>query len=254
MRSIATPKSTTSTPSISKHPSIDELDHWKKTPYRATPTVEEPEPVREEGYTRPISAKPFYNDNSWNKSTHLPLSEYTTNLVDYYPRDEYTMMPIYKLKKTAPPENKIIPELPKLYEMDLVEGSEEGIYKSKLPADFIQKAIGPCEERKVVFKCLNIIDAQRRKHFVNDTGIAKPETALHLSDPSSGLYRAALVDARPLSYQPQTREQDKIGSDYEKYDSKGILRIMNGMNKPKIFPKITGQHYDLYKEEAVNVY
>ena len=198
--------------------------------------------------SRPTSAKPFYNSNLWDKSTHLPKSRfpYTTNLTDYYPRDEYTMMPIYPLKKGS--NSKPIPAITPQLKAQLGDLN----MKSELPADFIEKALISGADREVLFKCRNIIDAQCKKHYVDDDRIAKPETALHLSDPSSSLYRSALVHTRPTSLAKLDSRSSQAQSDFYRYDMKGVLQIMTNMTKPTSFPNIKGHHYDLYAGEVKN--
>ena len=195
--------------------------------------------------SRPPSAKCFYNPESWNTSSHLPLPTYTTNLTDYYPRDEYTMMPIYPLKKG--PDGKPIPAIPKQIQHK----------RSELPPDFVERALSstsPHEKKNVLFKCQNIIDAQRRKHFIDDDGIAKSETALHLSDPTSILYRSALVHTRPFSFTVdhggKKFHSSRTSSNHVNYDMKGVLQIMSNISKPTIFPNIKGHQYELYAGEV----
>ena len=175
-------------------------------------------------------AKPVQHEHPWNISNHTPPYEYLQKLPDYYPRDEYTMQPKYPLKKGGRPvpHTNMIP----IRHEKINLGKK--FRKPKLPPEMLEKLLmegDSLKDRPVVFKCKNIMDVQKLKHYDGES-LPKPEVAIHLCDDlNSTLFQAALqhpvsnisVSSTSLRSNGSTASSEKLSANFSELSlAKGI--------------------------------
>lgn len=148
----------------------------------------------------------YINTAPWNKSPKTPIPEYVKMLPDHYPRDIYTSLPKYPATRKRPPKPTEKQHLLRLGpgSDDVFGDGQSPIRMPQLPADMIEKVLGndaSKKEKRIVFKCENIIDVQTRKHFDPDAdGIHRPEIGLHFTNQiESRVFKAALQQERLLT-------------------------------------------------------
>lgn len=194
------------------------------------------------------------HEKPWNPSPHTVPNEYVPNLPDYYPRDEFTKKPKYPLRKGGKPTpDKDM--VPMRYER---LSAKSKLRKPKLPPEMLEQML---MDRPVVYKCKNIIDVHKRKHYTSEV-LPKSEVAIHLSeDPTSALYRAALQNKQKIISQSKSEAAMSTLSSSSKsssasklaagdqfginIDVSNLTQLMRQMNKPRHYPQIKGKEYDL---------
>ena len=174
-------------------------------PTRRTPAVTIVEPVTEE--QQPVSLNKkiagYTNTHHWVNSPKVPPPEYVQLLPDYYPRDILTMLPKYPSVRGGLSRDT----LDSLLAGSASQTTNESITTDtklripKLPPDVIDKALNKAstkKERRVVFKCQNIIDVQQRKLFDPDqVEITRSEIGFHMtSDINSRAFQSGLQPQR----------------------------------------------------------
>lgn len=125
------------------------------------------------------------HSSQWNISTHVNQSSYVPNLGDYFPRDEYTMMPQVKGAPKFYDGKFFQPLTPDRIDEDIKRrGSTAKLRKPRLPQDVINSALskGVSEsDRGMIFKCKHIEDIHIKKKFDADMK-GHSEVPLHLTN------------------------------------------------------------------------
>ena len=115
-----------------------------------------------------------HHEKDWNYSTKPSEKSYVTNLNDFYPRDPYTFLPKNIDLVTINRELK---------GMSLEQVKE--FMKKQLPRDKV-KSSDPGNERSVLYKPVNIVDAQTKATRTHDDTRIHDELALALfNEPKS---------------------------------------------------------------------
>ena len=115
----------------------------------------------------------FVSAVPWNPSTKVKETfwDYMPKLPDYYPRDEYTMLPKPPIKRK--------PQRPKSRDRAISRASSAG-FSHLSEKDIVEAFDTKPSDRVTVFKCHNVTDIPKRKP--GDPNILhNDETGLHLT-------------------------------------------------------------------------
>ena len=201
--------------------------------------------------SKPAPKSPEYvNPSPWIKYSKLGEKEYMPVLKDFYPRDEYTMMP--KIK-SAP--KYFTGKFERILTQSDIEDSITPLATKKLrrpdlPKSVIQKELSedPSRlERPIVFKPKCIYDIITKRKYDPDV-IPLSEAPIHLSD-----------DLRSLLIQncvkfPLDIFEGSSGSgspDLDAFPREVVANTIRQMSKPDHFPNIRGPEYDLSCRDGV---
>ncbi|GFO28206.1 ankyrin repeat domain-containing protein 53 [Plakobranchus ocellatus] len=200
----------------------------------------------------------FYNDTEWNKSTKAPKKGYVPNLMDDFPRDEYTMM---ARVKGAPKfyEGKFHrPITPNNVDEDIrMKGPNAKLRQPKLPREVIEHELSINQgliDRGMLFKCKHIGDVHTKKKYDIDTK-GRSEAPLHLlNDVRSFMMKNSV---RLLDVPPKSTGSSKTGSDSSKsrfarseltddhFPLPMVMQTLKNMSRPTHFPNIYGREYEI---------
>lgn len=198
----------------------------------------------------------YTNPNDWVKSTKVPPKEYTVNLYDDYPRDEYTMMPIAG-------------DAPKFYDGSFWRKIETPNHEAEklrgkklrnpdLPHEMVERVMSrdhSRQQRPFIFKPVHIHDVNIKRKLPKEI-MPRSEASLHMCDDiSSILFQQSLQERglRPASAKsPSSKSSSRttITPDLDRqnraYSETKILTALQNLSTPKYYPPIHGDEYDLH--------
>lgn len=233
-------------------------------------------------YERPDDAEPadidqrpksagFVNPNLWKIPLKVCDPPYVTNLMDDYPRDEYTMMPqVESAPKYFDGRNG-----PRMYKKDIKERSidtKKKLREPELPKEISSRIMSDDptkKERPVLFKPRHIIDVQVKKKYGDDI-VGRSEVSFHLCDdmssflcknslnkesdifnvasaskPLSKEHRQLLEKNSILDSHPSTRSASSSNWTSVKFPREKVLQSIHKMSKPNAFPDLNGEEYSI---------
>lgn len=143
----------------------------------------------------------------WDYSTKSPGLVYVSSLKDHFPRDPYTALPYFTVKRRDdPPSIRLAKaELKNQSIQQFCDASDLTYAELKSLAESLNMPGNPSNH--AVFRCRSILDMQRRRSCSRDSQ-PKPEIGLHLSnDVKSTFFQQGLFPktAFQLSQDPRNR-------------------------------------------------
>ena len=182
----------------------------------------------------------LYHLGPWNKSTKVPetFGPYMAMLPDYYPRDEYTMLPKHSAKRQSRSPTFLLAE----------QGSAQS-RKGSCQERTKSKTRAPLRERSVVYKCKHVADLHTKRH-ADPEKLPRDEIGMHMTnDTNSKFFQSGLLTRRRLQSPDTTTSGVSHRSDsaelYRTFDMERMLQTMKRMHGPRYFHDIGGEEYDL---------
>ncbi|XP_041367962.1 ankyrin repeat domain-containing protein 53-like [Gigantopelta aegis] len=192
----------------------------------------------------PPKSEQYINPNPWNKYAKMCEKEYLPVLKDFYPRDEYTMMP--KLKSFPKYYTGKFEHLLTMSDIDVSNkpSATEKLRKPDLPKDVIQKELAKdpsSHERPIVFKPKCIYDVVTKRKYDPDV-IPSSETPMHLSDD----FRSFLVkNSIKISVDESEASCSSGSPNLDAFPRELVANTIKQMSKPDCFPNIQGPEYEI---------
>lgn len=194
----------------------------------------------------------YYNPSRWNKSTKVPLTTYLPNLMDDYPRDEYTLMP---RTNSAPlyyngKHRHFMKESDRKFSGVT---SSSVLRQPDLPQEIIKQELSKDPsvfQRPMVFKCQHIGDVTLKRKCPDEKA-PKSEATLHLSnDINSNMFKQSLrikPKCRSAPSSLSSQESTTTVSDWmsQRFPKNFLLGAMKEISKPDHFPNTQDTEYDI---------
>ncbi|KAK2167329.1 hypothetical protein LSH36_29g01014 [Paralvinella palmiformis] len=188
-------------------------------------SVQAPESGRETREMSPMS-KAMLHFSDWNKSTKASQRPYIPMLEDFYPRDEYSMLP------RPPPKRQL--------KSPTTQSKDNGkIAAVDLPS------LHP-----VVYKCKHIADVHKKKHYDIEK-LPRSEVGMHLSmDPNTRMFRSGLLVPLESGYLWKSHS----GSRSRSANLQSMMVMLERMSNSSPYYSVEDLDYevhDMYQKEVI---